>query len=146
MEPKITVGGSVKLNLIKAIASKFPIFFPSRYSTTLSCVMGGESREDDSALLENADILAVGKLRKIWGVGVATAAKLVHWGVRDVEGLKRDGEVMAVLNSQQKIGVARYYDLNEPIPRDEVEEIAATVTSVVDNICRGEVKTVVCGR
>jgi hypothetical protein len=146
MEPKISVGGSVKSNLINAITCLYPRFFPNRYSTALSSVMGNKTSKDDSDLLDNVVIVAFAELKKIWGVGVVTAAKLVDWGVRDIEGLKKDSEVMYQLNSQQRIGVDRYYDLIEPIPRDEVEEIAATVKKTVDSICRGEVKIVVCGR
>ena len=140
----------MKLNLIKAITSLYPRFFPSRYSGILSedhviRAMGVEWGGDDSILLGNPDVSAVGKLIKIWGVGVKTAAQLVLWGVRDVDGLKADKEIMETLNPQQRVGVARYYDLIEKMSRDEVEEIAGEVKKAVRKICRWEVKIVVCG-
>ncbi len=62
-------------------------------------------------------------LMKIHGVGVNKAKELVELGIESMEDLlEKLEEDPDILNSQQKIGVKYYHDINTRIPRKEMEK------------------------
>jgi DNA polymerase/3'-5' exonuclease PolX len=62
-------------------------------------------------------------LMKIHGVGVNKAKELVDLGIESMEDLlEKLEEDPDILNSQQKIGVKYYHDINTRIPRKEMEK------------------------
>jgi len=99
----------------------------------------------DISMLQNPDYKAINELRKIWGVGLTSAARLVSWGIDSVDSLRKDREVFEKLNRQQKIGLARYEDITQRIPRDEVAAIGAYVRTIVSRESRGQVTVTVGG-
>lgn len=64
-------------------------------------------------------------LSKIWGVGVTTANRLYAKGIHSIQALRSRG--LHLLNQQQLIGLSRYEDLLQRIPRDEVTQIGEIV-------------------
>ena len=67
---------------------------------------------------------------KIYGVGMAQANKWVAQGHRTLEDLKENVK----LTTSQKIGIEHYDDLNERIPRWEVEALAKVVKETAAGI------------
>lgn len=62
-------------------------------------------------------------LMKIHGIGVSKAKELVDIGIESMEDLlEKLEEDPDILNSQQKIGVKYYHDINTRIPRKEMEK------------------------
>lgn len=59
--------------------------------------------------------------------------------------MRKDIEVYTTLNRQQKVGVERYEDLLQRIPRDEVSALADVVASVVTKVSDGDVTATACG-
>jgi len=102
------------------------------------------SHAKDVAMLENPDYKCIDELSQIWGMGLATAALFVSWGIGSVQDLRKDTEVFNTLNSQQTVGLKHYEDLIERIPRDEVKALADHVTAVVTKLGDGTV-SVTCG-
>lgn len=68
----------------------------------------------------------------IYGVGKATADKWIAQGFRTLEDLSQKAE----LNTNQKIGIEHYDDLNLRIPRDEVTKLGAFVREEAARIDR----------
>ena len=102
------------------------------------------SHAKDVAMLENPDYKCIDELSQIWGMGLATAALFVSWGIGSVQDLRKDTEVFNTLNSQQTVGLKHYEDLIERIPRDEVKALADHVTAVVTKLSNSTV-SVTCG-
>jgi len=102
------------------------------------------SHAKDIAMLNNPDYKCINELSEIWGMGVATAALFVSWGVGGVDDLRKDAEVFNTLNRQQRVGLKHYEDLIERIPRAEVKALADYVTAVVTRLSNGTV-SVTCG-
>ena len=62
-------------------------------------------------------------LMKIHGIGATKAKKLVEGGIESIEDLRlKVKEDSNILNSQQKIGLYYYDDINMYIPRNEMEK------------------------
>ena len=102
------------------------------------------SHAKDVAMLGNPDYRCIDELSQVWGMGLATAALFVSWGIGSVQDLRKDTEVFNTLNRQQKVGLKHYEDLIERIPRDEVKALADHVTAVVTELSDGTV-SVTCG-
>ena len=102
------------------------------------------SHAKDVAMLENPDYKCINELSQVWGMGLATAALFVSWGISSVQDLREDTEVFNTLNRQQKVGLKHYEDLIERIPRAEVKALADYVTAVVTKLSNGTV-SVTCG-
>ena len=102
------------------------------------------SHAKDVAMLENPDYKCINELSQVWGMGLATAALFVSWGISSVQDLCEDTEVFNTLNRQQKVGLKHYEDLIERIPRAEVKALADYVTDVVTKLSNGTV-SVTCG-
>jgi DNA ligase (NAD+) len=58
-------------------------------------------------------------LTKVYGVGPKKAAELISGGITTVEALRENKNV---LNDIQKVGLQYYDDINERIPRSEIDE------------------------
>jgi len=71
-------------------------------------------------------ISAILDFTKIWGVGAKTAASLWKRGFDSLEDLKRRHDE-ARLNNNQQVGLKHFDDLQQRIPRAEVEEIELCV-------------------
>mmetsp|Transcript_28070 Transcript_28070/g.38967 ORF Transcript_28070/g.38967 Transcript_28070/m.38967 type:complete len:759 (+) Transcript_28070:132-2408(+) len=80
---------------------------------------------------------------KIWGVGAATAGNLWKQGFRSIEDL-RARKLEANLTKSQLIGLKHYEELQERIPRIEVEEIESVVRKHAECLLP-EVTLVTCG-
>lgn len=102
------------------------------------------SHAKDVAMLKNPDYQCINELSQVWGMGLATAALFVSWGISSVQDLREDTEVFDTLNRQQKVGLKHYEDLIERIPRTEVKALADHVTAVVTKLSNGTV-SVTCG-
>ena len=100
---------------------------------------------NDQKILESKEVQAIDVFSKIWGVGAATAAKLVSYGVYSIDELREDTILVEALNEQQKIGLNRYEDLLERIPRAEVEEIHQYMSSVVTRVSNNQASVFACG-
>jgi ERCC4-type nuclease len=70
------------------------------------------------------------ELMKIWGVGVNRADTLYRLGYHSVEDLRSRGE--KVMTATEKKSVLLFEELQERIPREEVEEIGAFVKSYAE--------------
>lgn len=77
---------------------------------------------------------------KVWGVGPATAQSWFQQGFRTLEDLK----AKANLTKQQKIGLKHFDDLEDRMPREEVEQIAAVVETAALFV-EPKVKVELCG-
>ncbi|PWY81956.1 putative DNA polymerase POL4 [Aspergillus heteromorphus CBS 117.55] len=63
----------------------------------------------------------------VYGAGITQASRWLAQGYRSLEDLK----TKAPLSQQQRVGVERYYDFSQRIPRREVEEHGAIVRRAV---------------
>ncbi|KAJ9448047.1 hypothetical protein DIPPA_01172 [Diplonema papillatum] len=83
-------------------------------------------------LQASPEVQAFTKLGRIWGVGPATASKLYHQkSISTIAELQRQSAAdPTLLNSQQKIGLRYYDELQERIPRLEAAHIKKVVTDV----------------
>jgi DNA polymerase IV len=89
-------------------------------------------RRLDNARLDPMDqILQV--FMRIYGVGISQASRWVNQGFRTLEDLTAG----AKLTENQKIGIAHYDDLQERIPRAEVEKHGAIVREALKKIDPG---------
>jgi DNA polymerase lambda len=79
---------------------------------------------------------------RIWGVGPKTAHSLYKRGYRSIEDLRSRGQ--GELEHRQRVGLARYEDLLQRIPRAEVRQIEA---QVADAACAAvpDVEVTTCG-
>ncbi|RYP54976.1 hypothetical protein DL768_000292 [Monosporascus sp. mg162] len=67
---------------------------------------------------------------KVYGVGISQANKWVSQGYRTLEDLQKK----ANLSTNQRIGIEHFEDLNERIPRWEVEALAAVIREAAGSI------------
>lgn len=71
----------------------------------------------------NGNLKLYDDLMKIHGIGVNKAKQLIDIGIESMEDLlEKLEEDPDILNSQQKIGVKYYHDINTRIPRKEMEK------------------------
>lgn len=69
---------------------------------------------------------------KIWGVGPATAANLYYQlGFRSIEAIRKNPQT---LSNRQRIGLKYYEELQERIPRQEVDRIFDSVREIAQKI------------
>mmetsp|Transcript_7536 Transcript_7536/g.16488 ORF Transcript_7536/g.16488 Transcript_7536/m.16488 type:complete len:851 (+) Transcript_7536:142-2694(+) len=139
---KCNEGSSTRARLIRAI-----LFLDNPHDYRLALDLDNEktSHRRDESLLRDPDYKAINELRQIWGVGLATASRFCLWGIDSIHDLRNDTEVYDTLNYQQKVGLKRYEDLIERIPRQEVKELADSVTEVVTRLSNGKVTVTVGG-
>lgn len=77
---------------------------------------------------KNKAVKAYYTLSKIAGVGPATINKWIKNGIYDLVALRRAvGKGKIELNHMQKLGLLYYNDLNERIPRAEIDAISAAI-------------------
>jgi DNA polymerase IV len=89
-------------------------------------------RRLDNARLDPMDqVLQV--FMRIYGVGISQASRWVNQGFRTLEDLT----VGVKLTANQKVGIAHYDDLQERIPRAEVEEHGEVVREALQKIDPG---------
>ena len=138
--PLIKVGGSTFGRLVRSI-----IHEEGPLGKFYGFLKDDEDYANDQKILERREVKAIAIFSKIWGVGVATAAKIVSYGVYSIDELRNDNVLVKALNHQQQIGLSRYEDLLARIPRYEVEEIQEYMTSVVKKVSRNQATTFVCG-
>ncbi|KAE8349313.1 hypothetical protein BDV28DRAFT_141497 [Aspergillus coremiiformis] len=69
----------------------------------------------------------------VYGAGISQASRWLAQGYRSLEDLK----TKASLTRQQQIGVDRYHDFSQRIPREEVETHGEIVTKAVQNADSG---------
>ena len=69
---------------------------------------------------------------KIWGVGPATASNLYHqMGFRTIEAIRKNPQS---LSNRQRIGLKYYEELQERIPRQEVDRIFHSVLAIAQGL------------
>ena len=83
------------------------------------------------------------QLAGIWGVGPRAATDLVRQGYSTVEQLRKSGQTL--LNANQRTGLKYYEELLPKMPRSDVEEIAAYVGTVCNEMFGDELEMLVCG-
>ncbi|KAL5576398.1 hypothetical protein UlMin_018097 [Ulmus minor] len=76
---------------------------------------------------------------EVWGIGPATALKLYEKGYRTLDDLKNESS----LTNAQKLGLKYFHDIQQRIPRHEVQEMESLLKTAADEILP-EV-AVVCG-
>eukprot|EP01080_Neovahlkampfia_damariscottae_P007078 gene7078-11241_t len=91
-------------------------------------------------LEQNESVQVVSFFSSIFGVGPKTAMKWYQKGYKTIDDLEEKCE----LTHQQKIGIKYHSDLQEKIPREEVEEIENKVKSIILKINPNLVITI-CG-
>uniref|UniRef100_A0A6U2NYI0 DNA polymerase n=2 Tax=Leptocylindrus danicus TaxID=163516 RepID=A0A6U2NYI0_9STRA len=138
--PLIKAGGSCFRRLIRAI-----IFTEGPSGANFSLLEFDNEHKEDQKLLQNEELEAVGTFSKIWGVGVTSAARFVIYGLLTIDDLRRDKEVIASMNPQQRIGLSHFEDLIPKIPRREVEELRDYVRNVVNKLSDNKVSVTACG-
>ena len=84
-------------------------------------------------LKRNPEVIAVEQLTKIWGVGATTARKLFHLGYRSVADLRAtpSAQLSGMLSAAQLVGLRHVEELQERIPRAEVEAIEGAVRGIL---------------
>ena len=87
---------------------------------------------------------ALNLFMNIWGVGLSTAQKFYMMGFRTLDDLRKHPEV---LNEHQALGLKYYEDLQQRIPRAEVEQIINKVQQRVDELSerKGTYEMIACG-
>jgi DNA polymerase/3'-5' exonuclease PolX len=84
------------------------------------------------AMTANPLFLAAEKLTKIWGVGQAAARTLMqNYNIRSIEDLRQNRAAYESLNRNQKLGLKFYEDLNQRLPRSEVELVQSIVAKTM---------------
>jgi DNA polymerase IV len=87
--------------------------------------------------LENANTtpedLILQEFLGIYGAGIVQASRWLAQGYRSLEDLK----TKASLSPQQRIGIDRYYDFSQRIPREEVETHGEIVRKAVQKVDQG---------
>eukprot|EP01064_Diplonema_japonicum_P014692 TRINITY_DN22380_c0_g1_i1.p1 TRINITY_DN22380_c0_g1~~TRINITY_DN22380_c0_g1_i1.p1 ORF type:complete len:606 (+),score=95.03 TRINITY_DN22380_c0_g1_i1:43-1860(+) len=91
---------------------------------------------------KSEEVQVVSTMGKIWGVGPTTAVRLYRMGIKTIKTLieKQD----EVLTKPQKIGLKYCDELQERIPRAEVELIRETVRKAVEKVS-SNIEVEVCG-
>jgi len=134
--PVIRCGGTVHDRLLRAVALEH---------ATNEFLLTNSEHHADETLLQNQEAAAMSRLSKIWGVGRASAARLVTYGMGTIEDIRKDMKVYKALNPQQKVGVDRYEDLNTRIPRNEADHMLAIISDAVREVCGGSVQVIGAG-
>jgi DNA polymerase/3'-5' exonuclease PolX len=89
-----------------------------------------------------AEVQAEKLLLGIWGVGPALAHKLVHTdGLRSIADARKHRELFT---QRQLVGLDLYEELQQRIPRREVEEISLIVRQELSSVAPGA-RMEVCG-
>lgn len=97
-------------------------------------VTTGHFRQAD-AVMTDATYTAMQTLCGVWGIGPVRAMQLVHVGVKDIAGLRDAVKTnQVVLDRCQLIGLNRYEDLMQRLPRTVVSELDMYVKRVVKSI------------
>eukprot|EP00051_Salpingoeca_urceolata_P022852 m.380153 g.380153 ORF g.380153 m.380153 type:complete len:386 (-) comp20034_c0_seq4:32-1189(-) len=78
---------------------------------------------------------------RVWGIGAATAKKFVARGLRTLDDLKMHA---TGLTASQRIGLQLFDELEQRIPRSEVEEMVAVVRNEAELLAPG-VELEACG-
>lgn len=138
--PLIKAGGSCFRRLIQAI-----IHIEGPSGTNFPLLSHDNKYKEDQKLLRSKELKAADTFSQIWGVGVTSAARFVTCGLLTIKDLRNDEEVLASMNSQQRIGLSRYDDLILKIPRREVEELRDYVGGVVNKLSLNQVSVAACG-
>lgn len=86
--------------------------------------------------------IAIESFTKVWGVNQKIANEWYSYGIHELSDLKK-GEIK--LTEQQKVGLKYYYDLLEPIPREEVEETSNEITRILKKEIDKSITTCICG-
>ena len=136
----IKAGGSIFGRLIRSI-----VHLEGSSGMHYKVLKNDPEYKEDENILRSKEANAVEVFSKIWGVGVASAAKLASYGVSSIKDLRNDEDLVNALNPQQKIGLERYEDLLCKIPRSEIEEIEAYLKNVVAKISGKQATTFACG-
>ncbi|KAI0598134.1 hypothetical protein F4775DRAFT_583924 [Biscogniauxia sp. FL1348] len=99
---------------------------------------------DDVKKADSDPKLSVLKLfYEIWGVAAATAHEFYNKGWRDLDDIVEHG--WDTISREQQIGVKYYEELQEKIPREEVESIGRIVLDHANRLRRGYQMTIVGG-
>jgi predicted flap endonuclease-1-like 5' DNA nuclease len=86
-------------------------------------------------VLEREKTNPINILGEIYGVGPKKAQELVNAGIKNIEELRsRQNEL---LNDIQKVGLRYYEQIQERIPRSEIEEFEEIFKGIFDKIDRG---------
>lgn len=92
----------------------------------------------------NPDLQILETFYNIWGVGAKGARDFYYKkGWRDLDDIVEFG--WNSLSRVQQIGVKYYEEFLDPIPRDEVESIGATILKAANKVARGAQLTIVGG-
>lgn len=93
---------------------------------------------------DNEELKVLRLFYDIWGVGATTARDFYYErGWRDLDDIVEFG--WSTLSRVQQIGVKYYTEFLSPIPRTEVEAIAATITSHARKVRDAGIQTLVVG-
>jgi hypothetical protein len=79
---------------------------------------------------------------KVWGIGSATAWKLIdEYRLLSLDALRKaSNRDPSLLNHNQKLGLQYYDDINTRIPRSEVTAIGAEVITAMNKVSSAAVR------
>jgi DNA polymerase beta len=75
--------------------------------------------------------VALNALGKVTGIGPVAARKFIEEGIKSIDDLKKN---INKLNHHQQIGLKYYEELNERIPRNEVEKHDEYIMKVLSEV------------
>ena len=86
-------------------------------------------------VLEREKTNPINILSDIYGVGPKKAQELVNAGVKTIDDLRERQNDL--LNDIQKVGLKYYEDIQERIPRSEIEEFEKVFNGIFENVAKG---------
>ena len=86
-------------------------------------------------VLEREKTNPINILSDIYGVGPKKAQELVNAGVKTIDDLRERQNDL--LNDIQKVGLKYYEDIQERIPRSEIEEFEKVFNDIFENVAKG---------
>jgi len=97
-------------------------------------------------LLNDSSFRGIALFRQCWGIGTSRATTLYNeYGCRTIEDVRRlDQDHPTLFDKMTKIGLKYFEEINEPVPKDEMRRIFATVERFAQKI-EANAEALLCG-